>query len=67
MGSLVEITIIRNSDKVEFEGHAWTRDDGKLEAFWHEDGSRLNFLFEADGTQIGLFHGCKKYKLKRKS
>lgn len=67
MGSLVEVTILRNSDKVEFEGHAWTRDDGKLEAFWYEDGTRVNFLFEANGTQIGMFHGCKKYELKRKS
>lgn len=67
MGSLVEVTIIRVSDDLKLDGHAWTRDDGKLEAFWYENGSRLNFLFEADGTQIGLFHGCKKYKLERKS
>lgn len=63
MGSLVEVTVIRKSDKVEFKAMAWTRDDGLLEVFWYEDGGRLNFLFDSEGNQIGMFHGCTRYSV----
>ena len=65
MGSLVEVAVIRRSDEVKFQAMAWTREDGLLEVFWYEKGSRLNFLFDAQGNQVGIFHGCKRYKVER--
>ena len=53
MGTLVEVTVQRLSDKANWKGHAWTRENGTLEAFWYEDDIRLTYFFDAKGNQIG--------------
>jgi hypothetical protein len=51
---------------VKFDGHAWTTEKGFQEAFWHEDGIRMNFFFHADGTQKAMFMGTGKYQVIKK-
>lgn len=53
MGTLVEVTIHRLSDRANWKGYAWTHDDGRLEAFWYDDDARMTFFFDAEGNQIG--------------
>ena len=44
-----------------FEAWAWSADDGTYEVFWHENGNRMNFHFNADGVQLGTWN--RKYVL----
>ncbi len=66
MGNLAEVTIIRLRDGVKFDGHAWTTEKGYQEAFWHEDGLRVNLFFNSDGSQKATFMGTGKYKIEKK-
>ena len=66
MGNLAEVTIVRLRDGVKFDGHAWTTEKGFQEAFWHEDGVRMNFFFYADGTQKAMFMGTGRYQIVKK-
>lgn len=61
MGSLQSATITRLHDDVTFEAWAWSADDGTYEVFWHENGNRMNFHFNADGVQLGTWN--RKYVL----
>jgi len=61
MGTIQIADVLRLRDGVKIECHAWTREDGSYEAFWHEDGTRLTFFFDADGEQQIAW--MKQYKL----
>ena len=67
MGNLAEVTIVRLRDGIKFDGHAWTTEKGYQEAFWREDGMRMNFFFYSDGTQKAMFMGTGRYKIEKKN
>jgi hypothetical protein len=52
---------------MKFDGHAWTTEKGYQEAFWREDGMRMNFFFYSDGTQKAMFMGTGRYKIEKKN
>lgn len=62
MGSLSECKICKLDNSVCYKGYLWARDDGTLEAFWHEAGLRVTRFFDAKGKQLGAW---KQYALTR--
>ena len=61
MGHLEEVSICKIDSTTCYKGHAWTCEDGSLEAFWFEGGKRLTQSFDVKGTQLGVW---RKYLLR---
>jgi len=61
MGSLSPVRIIRQLDKVVFDGYVWVSSNGYLEAFWREHGKKRNAWFSPQGVQ--LWPSVRFYKM----
>ena len=61
MGILSEATVRRVDGTATYKAHAWLGGDGMFEAFWYENGQRLNMFFEPNGKQKGAW---KRYELR---
>lgn len=53
--------ICRKDGSACYNAYVWTSSDGRLEAFWYEDGQRVTKFFEPNGEQVGSW---KQYVLK---
>jgi len=61
MGVLSEAVVSRTDGSASFKAHAWLGGDGFFEAFWYENGQRLNMFFEPNGKQRGTW---KRYEMR---
>jgi len=52
MGTLSQVNVIRQHDKMTFAAFAWVIEDGLFDVFWREGGKRHNGRFTIEGRKV---------------